>query len=267
MGGNIDHLDHRIEILSPHSDDAAICIGGRTLNLKDVPYVSVGVTNIFTVSDHLASGAGNPENVTKRREEEDRIFARIAGCSLNDLRMLDAPLRGYEECNAHLDIRGDPLEYVVCKNYSRELGTIKELKERLKGIFPEDTGSKIILYSPLGVGGMKNAHVDHMVTFMAVHELMKEGFFKRVSFYEDLPYAACDGLLQNRLEELQGVFNDIRPVIFDIDIKEKRRLLNIYKSQIPKGWIEAIEDYSASLFGQEEKCKGKYYERIWIPKL
>lgn len=264
MGGNIEHS---IEILSPHSDDAAICIGGRTLNLKDVPYVSVGVTNIFTISDHLASGAGNPEDITKRREEEDRIFARIAGCPLNDLRMLDAPLRGYKKCNAHLDIRGDPLDYVVCDDYSRESGTIKELKEKLKERFPEDVGSKIILYCPLGVGGMKKAHVDHMVTFMAVHELMKEGFFKRVSFYEDLPYAACDGLLQNRLEELREIFNVIRPVIFDIDIKEKRRLLNVYKSQLPKGWVEAIEDYSASLFGQEEKGKEKHYERIWIPKL
>ncbi|MCX6707460.1 MAG: hypothetical protein NT001_04960 [Candidatus Woesearchaeota archaeon] len=263
MGGNIEQ---RIEILSPHSDDAGLCVGGRVLDLKEVPHVSVGVTSIFTVSDHIASGSGNPEEVTRKRKLEDQAFAREAGCSLTDLSMLDAPLRGYKECNANLDIRGGPLLYVVCADYSHESSTIKELKEKLKERFPKDTGSEIILYCPLGVGGMKSAHVDHMVTFMAVHGLIEEGFFRNVRFYEDLPYATCGDLLQTRLEELRGVFKDIRPVILEINIKKKISLLNVYDSQIPRGWLEAIDDYSASLIGKEEKSIKRYYERIWIPE-
>jgi LmbE family N-acetylglucosaminyl deacetylase len=264
MGRNIEQC---IEILSPHSDDAGLCLGGRILDLKGAPYISIGVTSIFTISEHVASGSGNPEEVTRKRKKEDQDFARETGCSLTDLSMLDAPLRGYRKYNANLDIRGDPLPYVVCTDYSRESGTIQELKEKLRDRFSKDRYNDMILYCPLGVGGIKDAHVDHMVTFMAVYELMKEKLFSRVRFYEDLPYATCGNLLQTRLEELQGAFKSIKPFIFDINMEEKRKLLGVYDSQIPNGWLEAINYYSASILGKDEEGKERHCERIWIPEL
>jgi hypothetical protein len=88
-----------------------------------------------------------------------------------------------------------------------------------------------------------------------------------VAFYEDFPYVARAGALDERLEELGGR-EQFLPVVSSIDSALPRKIgaIETYHSQIgslfadPPGVAEAVAAYAA----QVRPETGLYGERLWV---
>jgi hypothetical protein len=99
-------------------------------------------------------------------------------------------------------------------------------------------------------------HPDHILIREIGNELMKDNY--EIWFYEDLPYAAW---LDPEAEKLYETLyrSGLKPEILEIDFARKAHLITCYNSQVSRGWINDIRNYSYSLNAN------KYFERFWRP--
>jgi LmbE family N-acetylglucosaminyl deacetylase len=151
-------------VISPHPDDAVLSLGAALAGARGT------VADVFSREtwSPRAFYARRPELTAATILEEERIGCRILGAEPVFLDFPDAPLRGVSPFSATAS--DDDLTLAVAD-------ALREVVE-----------SHDVTYAPLGIGN----HVDHLICREATIRLIRDGTItpNRVSFYEDLPYAA-----------------------------------------------------------------------------
>lgn len=236
----------RWAVISPHSDDAALSIGGTLAKLDE----SIEISLLTMIGPSRCAGTcaplyGDIETVTNIRIAEDDLYGEFIGAKV--------------ECADIQDV-----EMYVDANGSRWAERIMDtpdefrLKQYVSGLesYFENYRPDVIL-APLAVG----AHGDHAATHLALWSLLpgllEQAPATRVFFYEDLPYCQYDQpALVRRLKD----FNHLKPVAHTIDATQKARGVSIYRSQYVAAEIAwDILEYAEKLSAKE----GVYVERLW----
>ncbi|MCG8475229.1 MAG: hypothetical protein MI784_07130 [Cytophagales bacterium] len=219
-------------ILSPHSDDAALSLGGLLLSGR------LGITElltVFSVSNCTFNDLDDTvENITRTRKMEDREFSGLCNpeLRLSYMDMPDAPLRLGIDSAAVFDRSMLPED--------------RKISRDIAGFVAEKYCFDISVYAPLALGG----HIDHWIVLEAACLLADEGY--RVFFYEDLPYAsACSGNhIEERIEFLKkktGRKFSSRISCPGVSIGEKIDALKAYRSQLDSSMAERVMRYHKKL--------------------
>ena len=130
---------------------------------------------------------------------------------------------------------------------------VATLVERLAAL--REHASDTVYYAPLGVGG----HVDHRLVRDAALALARQG--ASVLFYEDFPYVARWGGLNEALAEVPGHW---QPVWELIDVDAKYAAIARYASQLSAIFEQddgqaVVRDYAASIAPDGQGA----WERYW----
>lgn len=231
-------------VLSPHRDDAAFSCG-LLLSLCAGRGVPVRIVNVFTRSEYAPYLALDPATepldiVSAARREEDLALLRCLGpaCSMDDLDLLDAPVRLGLTVERVLS---DPLS-------SAEVAKAAEALARNLSM-GAGADATALVFAPLALGD----HVDHRI----VREAACKAFpCERLAFYEDLPYAA-------RLPgDAPGAA--VRDLLHGSDLTQpivvaapdgnngalKRELAMLYPSQIEQGVADEMASYADRVGGE-----------------
>ena len=236
----------RWSVISPHSDDAALSIGGTLAELD----ASVEISLLTMIAPSRCAGTcaplyGDIETVTQIRTAEDDLYGEFIGAKVKCANIQDVEM--YVDTNGSRwaeRIMDTPCDF-----------RLKQYVSGLKTYFEKYTPDVIL--APLAVG----AHGDHAATHLALQsllpELLKKAPATRVLFYEDLPYCQYDqSALVKRLKD----FHNLKPVTIKIDATQKARGVSIYRSQYVAADIAwDILEYAEKLSEKE----GVYVERLW----
>lgn len=234
-------------VLSPHSDDASLSIGGTLAGLPDW----VKVTIITMVGPSRCAGTcpsldGDQVKVTQIRQTEDALYGAFIGASVYCAELDDVEMyvdqEGRQWCDHVMD----------APDAARIEAFTTAVTARLLECTPD------VVLAPLAVGG----HCDHTATHLALRsslpELRRVSCSLRVLFYEDLPYCQIEEpALIRRLEELQ----DLTPVEIPIDPLRKVEGASIYRSQYTREYLSSVlTEYALRRASADI---GPYVERLW----
>jgi LmbE family N-acetylglucosaminyl deacetylase len=236
----------RWSVISPHSDDAALSIGGTLAGLAD----SVEISLLTMIGPSRCAGTcaplyGDIETVTHIRTKEDDLYGEFIGAKVECANIQDVEM--------YVDTNGSRWAERIME--TPDDVRLKLYVSGLKTYF--ETHRPDVILAPLAVG----AHGDHAATHLALWsllpELLKKAPATRVLFYEDLPYCQYDQpALVKRLKD----FNHLKPVTITIDATQKAKGVSIYRSQYVAADIAwDILEYAAKLSAKE----GVYVERLW----
>lgn len=258
--------------LSPHFDDIALSCGGTAARLSRTgarclcitvaaaPAPPGGQLSTFAQQMHTAwqraSGKRN-ETINDTRREEERQALRLLGLEPVWLDMPDAPYRNSST--------GQPLytsdEALFGKLAPEEKRTLAPwIATEIRRVAKESGArGKVRVFAPLGVG----RHVDHQIVFWAARHL---GPRFGVLFYEDYPYAAKRGALEERIAEL-GVAVQPRVTSISDLIGVKIAAIARYKSQMEllfgssEAMPNAVRAYAHFVAAATPTMQ--YAERVW----
>ncbi len=265
---SLDQIDRRYRhiYLSPHLDDAVLSCGG-SIGLQTACGLHVLVitafaglpsadleSSMFASQTHQNMGLpNNPRVVVEARRKEDKEAVSTLNADTFHLDFLDAIYRG------------TPPSY---QNNEALFGEVQQpdfaIDEQLATLLLEiyQRAPMAVFYAPLGIGH----HVDHQLCCSAADRLAQQG--ANLKYYEDFPYVATPGALDNRLKELgSGLESELIEVSGTLRLKEDA--LVAYKSQIPQLFggpdrmQRAVEDYMGSL---RHTFPGIMIERYWQTK-
>ncbi|MDQ3929175.1 MAG: PIG-L family deacetylase [Chloroflexota bacterium] len=260
--------------LSPHFDDIPLSCGGTAARLSRMGARCVGLVVCAApepegtgLSDYAnwqheqwqSAGGGTGTNINEVRREEERAAMRLLGLEPVWLDVPDAPYRrnatGDTLYNSNQDLFGS-----VNKEERRTL--VPRIADEIRRMSREHGGERgrVRVFAPLGVGH----HVDHQLVFWAARRL---GPRFGVLFYEDFPYTARPGALDNRLRELNM---PLRPRLTPISelIGLKIAAITKYRSQLDmlfgssQAMPGAVRDYARWVASSGERA-GEYAERVW----
>ena len=227
-------------ILSPHPDDAAISLGG--MMLAGGPG-KVMVVDVFsrTAAWRFPDSLANLARIDAIRRREEALMSLLTGAQVRMLDLPEALLRGRT-----LD------EAFTCAAGTGEAAAGRALAAaagELAGQYPHARW-----YLPLGIGN----HIDHrVVRDAAVEALRRAGVAdRRVSFYEDLPYAA-ELDWKDRLGTLAGGKLTSVDLPMGRHARWKLELLRLYWSQIAWPQIAEVGRYARRI------GRGLAVERVW----
>lgn len=215
--------EHRHVYLSPHLDDAALSCGGTIAQQHaagEAPLVvtfctaappPAGPFSDLALEFHREWGLG-PEQVVAARLREDAAAMAALGADGLWAGTLDAIYRHPAAYHTRATLFGAPAADDPLLPAVREL--IGALRERL----PAAT-----FYGPLGVG----SHVDHLVTQRAAEEAIG----RALVYYEDFPYVARAGALEERLAQAGAGLAPAR-VPIELGLGAKVAAITAYASQL-----------------------------------
>lgn len=225
-------------ILSPHPDDAAL---SAFAYLRRGGFERVNVVNVFTrTAWWRLSAHPNVSDVTRIREEEERLVAKLTNVHLDMLGLPEAVLRGYP----FREVFSEPVA-------ARDTEVRRQLAARVTQFASAHPDARWLL--PLGVGN----HVDHVIVRDESLSALRHANVdpQHVRFYEDLPYAA----------DIEGV-PDFTTVIAGhplhvaetLDVgDEKLECLRVYWSQLTWSQIVKVGEYGVRI--GRKGCA----ERVW----
>jgi LmbE family N-acetylglucosaminyl deacetylase len=227
-------------ILSPHSDDAALSLGG--VLCRKIIECPTSLITIFGRTNYLQRSAfqADHESVTTLRKFEDLSFAKSVGVNLH---YLDFPEAGLRYGPSFEKVFADKIQTDDCIPSNLPL-VIQQIIERENPKY---------IYIPLGIG----LHRDHLIVnrlsrMIAPHDI------PFCIYYEDLPYAGylSEGQI---LKHVNALHSRAEPIYVPIDnvITEKLEKLSLYRSQI-RDVDQAIVRFHANRWE-----KDRYYERVW----
>jgi LmbE family N-acetylglucosaminyl deacetylase len=234
-------------VLSPHSDDAALSIGGlisRFSHESDITVLTlIGPSRCAGTCDPLY---GNTKIVTEIRKEEDKLYGMIASVSINTADIEDVEL--------YVDDAGKRwADHIMDRPDQHRINLFQCAIEK----YLTKNGMPDKIFLPLAVG----AHGDHAATHIAFENLRtKSSIFSskpQIFYYEDLPYSAFEPMcLQRRLSEIKS----ISPVNVEINFAEKMHGISIYRSQYLLSEIDPVlRDYQH----KNDRLNRVAIERLW----
>jgi LmbE family N-acetylglucosaminyl deacetylase len=245
--------------LSPHYDDAVLSCGG-TIALQRVTNQRPLVITIFggpapqgaplspfaaQVQRETGLGTTSEEAVRRRREEDAAACEQLGADTL----WLDFPEAIYR------DYDGDEVLFGGVNRADLSI------EEQLAALLLElhSRSPLAAIYAPLGVGH----HVDHQLTCSAADRLVQQQ--ANVKFYEDFPYVATPGALDERKREL-GLAMEDELVEVAHEIPARIEAMTRYSSQVPRLFgteermRQMVEGYSGSI---RRHFPGMKIERYW----
>lgn len=257
----IDQFDHIQDVydhvyLSPHLDDAVLSCGGSIAR-----YSAAGMrVLVVTLCTALPQGPFStlaeefhgqwslpPDQVVRARLHEDMIAMERVGADSYWAGMSDALYRRSDVYCTRAALFGVPLPDDVL------LPTLHDFICALRSRTP-----RAALYAPLGVGN----HIDHQIAYTVARAVGGDA----LAFYEDFPYVAVPGAIEERVAALGGGFVTS---IIDIDATLRRKI----------GAIESYVSQIVALFGDTDTMRHQvvayaealrpedctYGERLWLP--
>ncbi|NLE75924.1 MAG: PIG-L family deacetylase [Chloroflexi bacterium] len=252
--------------LSPHLDDAALSCGGQIAGLTQAK-AAVQVVTIFAgdaPADGLSPFAAalhqdwglGPNPPALRRAEDSQALA-LLGADFTHLPHGDAIYRRGAQGLFYADreaIFGPPASEEAAA-FPAQLAA--ELAALLGG------PGQATLHAPLAVG----RHVDHTLARAAALILMQAGH--AVQFYEDYPYSAVEGQVEQALAELPPLRP--APAPYDEEFLALRlRAVGCYGSQLgvlfggPAAMALQTLEHAAGL-AQQMRLAASFAERVWLP--
>ena len=250
-----DAYDHIY--LAPHLDDAVLSCGGAIIRQRQAGERVLVVT--LCTAAPAAEGpfsalaqefhrqwALDPEQAIAARLNEEVLAMQRVGADYYWAGMLDAIYRYPLAYHSRATLFGTPAPDDPLLPALRQF--IQALRDRVP---------RAALYAPLGVGN----HVDHQITYAAV--LDSAG--GTVMFYEDFPYVAKPGALEQRLAALGGHFQ-ARTIPIDATLAQKIDVSRAYASQLVEvfGGLAAMERTVADYAHACRSDAGEYAERLWV---
>jgi LmbE family N-acetylglucosaminyl deacetylase len=250
-----DIYDH--VYLSPHLDDAVLSCGGaiarHSANHQRVLVVTIctaapppeGPFSSFAEEQHRHWQLAPAEVVQARLHEDSLAMEHLVADSMW-VGMSDAI---YRLPNAYYNdetLFGEP---------APDDPLLPMLRTFLRAL--RDRVPRATLYAPLGVGN----HVDHQLTYAAA----RAGAGKAIAFYEDFPYVAASGALEQRMQALGEIFVN-STIDIDATLSRKIGAIAAYTSQIETLFGDAermgsmIRQYAEELRPEV----GTYAERLWL---
>lgn len=248
--------DYPHVFVAPHLDDVVLSCGGLLTSLVERGQRALVVTicagsagpevelSAFATYLHHAWKLGS-DPLARRRSEDAEALAHLKVDGLH-LPQLDAVYRapGYPTWEAVIGPlqEGDQLPQAVML----ALGQLQLTNPEAKW------------YLPLAVGN----HVDHQAVFQAAGVLQGSA----VAFYEDFPYAAQQGAVQQRIAALGALARWLTPEIVSIAryLPVKIEAIAHYRSQLDELFhgrpLESeVRGYAEMVGGAEEPS-----ERLWL---
>lgn len=251
-----------ILVLSPHRDDAAF-----SLSLSMMHWLSVGhrvtLFNVFTRS--LYAPYSDAESVHEndrlsyvsalRKKEDERFVQQLtggkAGMTMVDLNVKDAPIRLRCDASTVCDMDVNP-----------EDSCIPKIRKALAKLANEPHAPTALVL-PLGLGH----HVDHRTARDASLPLSTE---MPCAFYEELPYATRDGVRVDLTRFREDANTRLHEPLFPVLVhgthsrpsELKRRLAQIYVSQVDEGWLDIISNFSHRYHGAERLWANEAWLKI-----
>lgn len=224
-----------VAVISPHSDDAALSIGGLLWRLREETQLTL--LTVFSRSAWAApfsqfAGAGE-KAVSKERIAEDTRYAAAIKAKLGLLGFADSSLRGYDAISE----RSSTLR--PCLG-SHDVATA--LNARLSALNPQ------VVVAPAAIGD----HVDHILVSAAAR-LWCETTGVALLLYQDLPYAA-----EPTLQSVSPP-NIVQAIDMPIEIELNTKLANLkfYRTQIDASTCQTIASHAIRIgFGRAS-------ERLW----
>ena len=246
----------KILVLSPHRDDAAF-----SLSLSIHRWLALGhkvtILNVFTRS--LYAPFSDADTVHEndrlayvsalRRREDEEFVKQMPGATMVDLNLKDAPIRLHCDSSVVCDLDVNPEDTAIPK-----------IRKAISAMADAHL-SFSALALPLGLGH----HVDHCVTRDAS---IPPAADLPCAFYEDLPYAARDGVridLSRFCAEIDARWHEaLCPVLCHSDharpAERKRHLALLYASQIDSALADTIASFSHRYQGAERL----WANRAWL---
>jgi LmbE family N-acetylglucosaminyl deacetylase len=255
----LDHAGIARVVLSPHLDDAALSIGGAIARLTAagerilVVTIAAGspppdaVLSPFAAWLHRAWGVSSTDAVALRRREDEAAMT-ILGAEAQRLDQLDAVYRLPHRYDSEAALLGEP---------AAEDRLEVEVAAALAPILAASPRASVL--APLAVGG----HVDHRVVQRVAIDLARQG--REVRFYEDFPYAAKPGAVEDRLA---AIARDLEPETFDVGATIDRKIAAVlaYTSQID-ALFGGIDPARAAVIAYARAIgSGAPAERTWRPR-
>lgn len=238
--------------VSPHLDDVALSCGG-TVTLE----ARAGGALIVTVFAGRPPEALNPfaefqhqrwghlDDAVGQRRQEDSAAMSILGA---DFRWLDYPDAIYR---GNLYLSDDELFGAVKNEDDPVADSIAEMLSQIaRATRPER------IYLPLAVGG----HVDHQICSAIGGRLAAS--VGTILFYEDFPYAATPGAVEERVAASGYVLlPTIVPIGDAIDVR--LAAITCYPSQLPTIFRHYGEPEEVVRQYARRVGSGEYAERFW----
>jgi len=236
------HKSKSILLLSPHSDDIALSLGGWLAYIKNEKPTTFDDMQAFTgfiwsqSLPHLQATDGNAAKATKIRSDEDQRFFDRFGIDLVFGMLPDTSILKIDICEP-IDLATDQRSILI--------------KDMLKNNL---TGKTV--FSPLSLGD----HIDHRIFTQTAIEIAEQTQLS--VFYEDLPYATWydedkrNAIIKSKLGP--------HAVAFDCQLntenrEEKRIGLACYASQLNQEEIDNVMTY-------RHLSNDFSLERVWVIK-
>lgn len=254
---DLDQIRERYDhvYLSPHLDDAVFSCGGAILRQREAGERVLVVTFCTAAPDPRGPFSAlalefhriwalDPSEVVAARLREDALAMERIGADYCWAGLLDAIYRAPHAYNTRARLFGalapdDPqrpaLEQIV-----------RALRERA----PEAQ-----FYAPLGVG----MHVDHQL----VYDAARAAAGAPLTFYDDVPYVAKPGALEQRMEQI-GAPLAARTVDISATLDRKIHAAHAYASQLDElfGGADEMERVVAGC-ARAGQSDGAAVERLW----
>jgi len=172
--------------LSPHLDDAVLSCGATIARQATaggqvvVLTVMAGAPTDAPLSAYakeLHAKAGDPKDMVATRRAEDEAACALLGALPIHLAFLDAPYR-FDPLNGAFLYTSDE-QLLAGQIHPADVTLAGELAAEIER---QMSGSRPIVYAPMGAGG----HADHLLVRKAALQLQHNGL--AVLFYEDFPY-------------------------------------------------------------------------------
>lgn len=240
-----DKVKNKIVILSPHADDAIFSLSG--LMIKHLNNFEFHIINIlghqdFTLYNDFADGKIESDFVHK---EEKLAWLMLHIQNGVFLPFEDAAMR---PCYSDRPIIDSGLDSKSIIHFEKELfeNICFQINALIKTIKPAH------IFCPLGIG----RHVDHIIVREAA--LANRDLYKTLCFYEESPYMISFDKTGEINEVEINTQKKLKKRKIDIsnEISEKRKLLNLYKSQLKKFQVNAMIRHS-------QATDLHYYENYW----
>jgi LmbE family N-acetylglucosaminyl deacetylase len=240
-----DKVRNKMMILSPHADDAIFSLAG--LMTKHSNHFEFHIINIFGRQDFTLYNdfANNKIGSDFVHKEEKLAWLLLNIQNGTFLSFKDAAMRQFDPGRPIINSDLDSKSMIT---YEKELfeDIFSHINELIGAIRPS------YIFCPLGIG----RHVDHIMVREAV--LANQDLDKKLYFYEESPYVISFDKTKeiNEIERKSQKKLKQRQINITNKISEKRKLLNLYASQLKKFQINAMINHA-------QANDQHYYENYW----
>lgn len=253
----------RVLVIEPHSDDAALSVGGVMWlwqNTHEFTVATIASKSNFTSYYTIDRDFFDVNRISALRGAEGQLFASLVGGKYRAANLPDAVLR-YRDSNWSLEwFRRNRLSVLLSVSRSYEENQLFDWAQSIRKLIEDMNPEEI--WMPMGIG----THCDHQLTRDACLKLFAEHPLwikeKTIRMYQDVPYLARQpDHAQYLVETLKKAGCLLSPEVVPInEVYDQKIMLNsVYGSQFKKEALAPGIEISARL----SSTSHQYAETLW----